>query len=573
MGDLRAAASRRSLWLAAAIGLLLAVGLIGPAPAASPGAASSVAAQGVTWKQGQRVVVTVERDGSARVSRGLPLAAAAVPASEPASARIAVNRDQDAVRLLFTAPGGATYRQTIAVERYIRGEFPGANGEIEGHRIPVSRYTFAATLPYLGPGSTLRATLVTRTRTVSGDRVAVRAPSARRTPGAAARLTGFPSGPARNRVDLVLMGDGYTKAQKKAFRADAKAAADELFATHPYSTYKRYFNVVTVFKPSQQSGADEPRYQSGCDAGTTHPIACCPDPSAGGASVYRATRYNSSYCYYGIDRLLVPMRSNRLMNDATKAYPRWDHLVVIVNDDKYGGSGGAIATTSTNPSGIEVVKHELGHSLMNLADEYSDAAAYPPCSDRKRGGVTTKCQPNVTDVTSRRKLKWREWVKRSTPIPTSSPRSPDVVGLFEGAYYSPDTYYRSCDSCIMRALGTPFGAVAAEQMPVSLYRRFDISLADARRPERSSLAVDSGDQRRFKVRVLAPSGAKVRVVWLVDGKKKQSGSYAKGDWASFRYRIPNNREHTVVVKVREKPGTLHARNVAVSQTRQTWRLR
>ena len=44
-----------------------------------------------------------------------------------------------------------------------------------------------------------------------------------------------------------------------------------------------------------------------------------------------------------------------------------------------------------------------------------------------------------------------------------------VVGLFLGAHYSPTTWYRSCDECLMRFLDRPFGAVAAEQLPVRLY--------------------------------------------------------------------------------------------------------
>ncbi len=582
MGDSRAATSRRLTWGAALLGLLLAAGLTGPAPAAPPSAtatrgtqdtqATEATSKAATWQQGQRVVVTVERDGATSVSRGVPLGGAAVPAGESRDARVVVNRDQDAVRLVLTAPGGATYRRTVPVERFVRGEFPGPDGEIEGHRVPVPRYTFAATLPDLGPGTTLRATLVTRSDTVTGDRVALRTPAESRATGSAERLTGFPTGPSKNRVDLVIMGDGYTEAQQDTFRADALAAAQDLFSTHPYQRYKRYFNVVTAFTSSPESGADHPRYQSGCEAGTSHPISCCPDPSAGSTSKYVATRYDSSYCYYGIDRLLVPIRDDRLMDDATAAYPRWDHLVVIVKDAKYGGSGGTIATTSTHPSGIEVVKHELGHSLMDLADEYSDEANYPSCSDRKRDGITTKCQANVTDVTTRSRIKWREWIEKKTAIPTPSPQDSSVVGLFQGAYYSPTTYYRSCDACIMRYLETPFGAVAAEQMPWSLYRRFGISLIANHRPGKKNLDVSKGERRRFRVKVLAPAGDKVKVTWLVDGKVAKTAMVRNGEWAAYRWTVPDRRAHTVRVKVRERAGTLHQRNVTVSQVRRTWRL-
>ena len=58
---------------------------------------------------------------------------------------------------------------------------------------------------------------------------------------------------------------------------------------------------------------------------------------------------------------------------AAAASPDWDHIVVIVNDTTYGGSGGSIATVSTNPTALSIAQHEYGHSFTGLSDEYSDA--------------------------------------------------------------------------------------------------------------------------------------------------------------------------------------------------------
>jgi hypothetical protein len=68
-------------------------------------------------------------------------------------------------------------------------------------------------------------------------------------------------------VDLLILGDGYTAAERKKFEADSKRLLAVLFATSPFKERRSDFNVWGLvpsrrsrhlapvhWRPSQQSG-------------------------------------------------------------------------------------------------------------------------------------------------------------------------------------------------------------------------------------------------------------------------------------------------------------------------------
>lgn len=66
------------------------------------------------------------------------------------------------------------------------------------------------------------------------------------------------NGPSTHRVDIVVMGDGYTASELAKYRSDVQAFVDALFAVEPFKEYRSYFNVHRVDVTSNQSGADIP---------------------------------------------------------------------------------------------------------------------------------------------------------------------------------------------------------------------------------------------------------------------------------------------------------------------------
>ena len=552
--------SRRYLLGLCSIVLVLVAGALAALPATAGSAAASV----------QLVTLDLGPDGRVRVVDAVP--APGVPLSEDAPA----GADTVTVEVVG-ADGRVDYRSRVAVDDTIRAEFPAQEGSdrLSHDRVP-GHGAFTVALP-LGAGDRVRVSSHGRTS------AAVALPARKRAgEPVVVPIPGYTTADPANRVDVVILGDGYTAAEQADFTADAAAVADGLLDIAPYSTYEGFLNVVGVFAPSAQSGADHPPYQAGCPAGTTHPISCCPDPTAPVSGSYRTTRYESSYCYYGIQRLMVPTNEGQVYADASAAYPAWDQLLLVVNDPEYGGSGGAIATTSTDPSGVEVMKHELGHSLLWLDDEYTDdTPGYPGCTDVDRKPNLGPCQANVTDATTRAKLKWKRWVDASTPIPTSPPKPSSVVGLFEGAHYSSDTYYRSCDECLMRYLQRPFGAVAAEQLPVRLYAggwqgpggagsgRIELVEPGTASPSTATpLTVAAGATQTFSAQVLAPVGG-TRVRWLVDGVEVSSSEVGSGPvQLDGVWRDGGN--HTVGLVATDVGGILHPTLTQQSLAHATW---
>lgn len=62
------------------------------------------------------------------------------------------------------------------------------------------------------------------------------------------------NGNPENRIDVVLMGDGYTLSEKSKFFKDMQDIVDDMWSDTTFSSYRPLFNVWAVFVPSKQSG-------------------------------------------------------------------------------------------------------------------------------------------------------------------------------------------------------------------------------------------------------------------------------------------------------------------------------
>ena len=327
------------------------------------------------------------------------------------------------------------------------------------------------------------------------------------------------AGDPANRVDMLVMGDGYTSAQQGLFDGDAMILHDAFFNLTPYKEYQSFVNWTTGFVASSQSGADHPPYQAGC---TTS--ACCADSDAQTdplAGQFVNTAFGAKFCTSQIHRLLTV--SNGAVLAAAAAYPDWDKIVVVVNDSVYGGSGGNLSVTSTNAQANQIVLHEYGHSFSDLADEYSSPyPGYPPCSDISG---SAPCEANVTNQTSAGLVKWSSWFTPANPIPT--PAGTPGVGLFQGARYLSAGMYRPVDTqCLMQFLGKPFCPVCRQEYVRTLYRGgwgapaggIDLIEPGSESPATASPVVYAvGSSQPFSATLLQPTIGTLDVQWLLDG--------------------------------------------------------
>ncbi len=160
------------------------------------------------------------------------------------------------------------------------------------------------------------------------------------------------NGLSANRVDLTILGDGYTAAQLASgkYTTEVEAFLSKVFEQEPYREYQRYFNVLRVDVTSAQSGGDHPE-----------------------RGAFVATALDATYNCSGIQRLICVDQSKVNAVLAASGVPAnaRDIVLVIVNDPEYGGSGGAVSVASTHTSAVELILHELGHSFALLADEYA----------------------------------------------------------------------------------------------------------------------------------------------------------------------------------------------------------
>jgi hypothetical protein len=501
---------------------------------ASSVASSAVAAGPAFQTQSQRGhYIVFEKSAGGRIS---PLSYRAVELSAPLQSltdeqvRQALERPfRDVEHLavsLQTAAGQVVYRDVVPLSTWLRGEFQGRTpgAPIDGHLFPLETVPFVVRVPQI-EGALLilsdeRLQVLAR---FDLAQLAAGTPPIRPDPDTQVRSLGTPSVSSANRVDFLVMGDGYTAGQSAKFSADASAVASQFFSISPYSTYRNYFKLRTLFTPSLQAGADHPPYDSSCAVGDP---TCCTDPvmqidPLQGQIV--DTAFDDTFCFNGIHRLLVPDYGKVLA--AAASVPDWESILLVVNDPTYGGSGAQVAAVlSMNSAAPLIAQHEYGHSFVGLADEYDFAyPGFPPCSDLSGA---QPCEPNVTDVTARALIKWSPWILPGTPIPTPNNSAyAGIVGLFRGARYQATGMYRPGYSCIMRFLGEPFCQVPSQAFVLRLYEGRPgspaISLIEPGSPSPSGAVVSLTHPATqvFKAGILRPAGGPpVGITWLVDGK-------------------------------------------------------
>jgi len=275
------------------------------------------------------------------------------------------------------------------------------------------------------------------------------------------------SGEPGDKVDLLLLGDGYTAAEMDKWHRDARRTAELLFAVSPFREHRRDFNVWAIDVPAEESGVSR--------------------PSDG---VWRNSPLGASYDAFGSERYVLTT-SNRRLREIASAAP-YEFIEIVVNDRKYGGGGifNLYATVSAdNAFTPYVFVHEFGHHFAGLADEYYT-------SDVSYGSTAERPEPWEPNATADpHAAKWKDLLSAGIDLPTPWPKpqfeqmqqevqkrrralraahrpegemealfreelgqdtrllasGPNAgkVGAFEGAMYEARGYFRPQQDCIM----------------------------------------------------------------------------------------------------------------------------
>lgn len=302
------------------------------------------------------------------------------------------------------------------------------------------------------------------------------------------------NGPASDKVDLLIMGDGYTQREMPKFIASAKRLTRYLFSVSPFKERMRDFNVRAIAAPTPQSGVSRPS--------TGH---------------YRASPLGTRYDIFASERYVLTL-DNRALREIAQNAP-YEFIEILVNNDTYGGGGifGQFSTAAANNEWANYLfVHEFGHHFAGLADEYYTAppekaassataaataasSAAPATSSAAATASATQpartepWEPNVT--ANPQQPKWQQHILPGTQLPTPWPKqeyeaqlrsyqkrraelrrqqrperemsqlfqqdfastnalfnqSPqrNTIGAFEGANYAAYGYYRPEMQCLM----------------------------------------------------------------------------------------------------------------------------
>ena len=275
------------------------------------------------------------------------------------------------------------------------------------------------------------------------------------------------SGSPSDKLDFLILGDGYTEKELPKFEKDARRLAELLFQQSPFKERRTDFNVWALCPPAEASGVSR--------------------PSTG---IQRRSPLGCTYDAFGSERYVLTFE-NRAWRDVA-AWAPYEFVEILVNGETYGGGGifGLYGTVAAdNAYAPYVFVHEFGHHIAGLADEYyTSDVAYETGKER-----IEPWEPNVS--ADPKHPKWAALLSPGLPLPTqwkkkafedhsalvkakrkqiraeNRPESEmdahfkaqeefetrllgtdqhsGKVGAFEGANYEATGYFRSQEDCIM----------------------------------------------------------------------------------------------------------------------------
>ncbi len=284
---------------------------------------------------------------------------------------------------------------------------------------------------------------------------------------AGALITLQQTGAPADKVDFLILGDGYTAAERGKFEQQARKVMDLLFQQSPFREHRQDFNVWALCPPSKESGVSR--------------------PSTG---IHKRTPLGTTYDAFGTERYVLTF-DNRAWRDIAAQAP-YEFVEILTNSETYGGGGihNLFSTASAGNSTIGYLfVHEFGHHFAGLADEYytSDVAVTNSPSRPE------PWEPNAT--ANPKHPKWAALLSPGVPLPTPwkkdefethshaiqkerrairAANQPEAVmdalfarqkvhdtrllgtdahsgkvGAFEGANYEARGYFRSQEDCLM----------------------------------------------------------------------------------------------------------------------------
>ena len=224
-------------------------------------------------------------------------------------------------------------------------------------------------------------------------------------------------------IHVAFVAEGYQQQEMNVFLNDCRIAMESLFKHEPFKQNQNRFNIVAVMPPSVESGTSEPN-----------------------KGIWKNTPLGSHFDTFYSERYLTTLHLKKL-HDVLAGIP-YEHIIVLVNTDRYGGGGIYNSYNLTYAHGKHfrpVVVHEFGHSFGGLGDEYpygDDDPMYFADTEPWEPNLTTKHDFNG---------KWENLIKDKK------------AGFIEGGGYLSKGVWRGYENCRMRTNEEPEFCLVCQQ--------------------------------------------------------------------------------------------------------------
>lgn len=331
------------------------------------------------------------------------------------------------------------------------------------------------------------------------------------------------SGPPANRINLVILGDGYTADEiDGTYVEHVDALLQVMFGPHgfPYDTYVDSINICRIDIVSAESGIDFPA--QGIEVDTAL--------DGQGDTVTRLASVDT----FKLDAELADALAG------SNVEPDW--VAVALNTNAWVGAGGYPMLWPGGNQTPEIGVHEAGHSFHGLADEYGDDG-----TRTYEGG-----EPGEINVTADpRSDKWAAWIGFDQDGLGS-------IDFYEGARYFDIGMWRPSADGLMRTVTRPHNAPSIDKMIRDIYEiawpvdDFSPKVADAYPPALGLRVIDE---------------ALVVVDWDVDGEVVLVDAGPR-IWTAELALTPG--AHAVTAVVRDPTPWVRAEDRSALELRVTW---
>ncbi len=286
------------------------------------------------------------------------------------------------------------------------------------------------------------------------------------------------TGPLNKRINVVILGDGFTQAELGKFDQEARKFMAFFLSYTPYNGYSNYFNFFSIRTPSKESGATNP--------GTA------PDRYLNQPIETKDTYFGASFGTANIHRLVAIKNYQVFTNVMATNFPGYDLAVMIVNSTWYGGSGGNPATFTLNEQANQIGIHEIGHNFSFLADEYWAGSSY------------AREAANMTRINAVSSVTWKNWLNQVN------------IGIFPhtGEAAASNWYKPTTHNCLMEQLDKALCAVCREATTNRILQL--IKPVETIQPLPDSRIIVKAQPELFRLNLIKPSPNTLKVDWRLN---------------------------------------------------------